>query len=434
MATEGRRDYRPRFHYTPEKGWINDPNGLVYDGEKYHLFAQHYPDATKWGPMHWSHAISDDMIHWQHLPIALYPDKLGMCFSGSACMKDGKVALMYTSHGDMERQSVAFTEDNVHFIPCKANPVIDNPGLRDYRDPKMFWNSALGRYGVAVAAGDHVEFFASDDLIKWDKTGEFTDQQRVTGIHECPDVFPLNAPDGSRVYCMIASMIVPEGGNRTQYVLGDFDGSAFRLTIPFAEREWLDAGWDNYAGVTYWGTENTVMVGWASCWRYADRLPTGVYCGAMTCPRELSLMDTKRGLRLAQKPLMDMVTGDYAATDILPSETFRIRVKAEGDFSIALKNSAGEELVISLKDGAYTIDRSRSGECGAAGEILNECALASRSRYMDGGVEMDIIFDVSICEVFADGGSYAATTTVYPTSPYETIAASGCEFEVAPLK
>ncbi len=433
MATDGKRDYRPKFHYTPEKGWINDPNGLVFDGEKYHLFAQHYPDDTKWGPMHWSHAVSTDMIHWQHMPIALYPDKLGMCFSGSACVKDGKVALMYTSHGDMERQSVAFSDDNVNFMPYAANPVIDNPGLRDYRDPKMFPNTFTGKYGVAVAAGNHVEFFASSDLISWEKTGEFSDQAHVSGIHECPDMFPLTAPDGSTVYCMIASMIVPEGGNRTQYVLGDFDGKTFSLTHPFCEREWLDAGWDNYAGVTFWGTENTVMMGWASCWRYAHKLPTGVFCGAMTFPRELSLAETKAGLRLAQKPLVNNITGEYVKTDKLPSETFRIRAKAEGDFSITLANSAGDKLTFSLKDGKYTVDRSLSGECGDAEEILTDCAAATRARYADGAAEIDILFDVSLLEVFADSGSYASTTAVFPTTPYEYIIAEGCEFEVAPL-
>ena len=432
MATDGKRNYRPKFHYTPEKGWINDPNGLVFDGEKYHLFAQHYPADTKWGPMHWSHAISDDMIHWHHLPIALYPDALGMCFSGSACIKDGKVALMYTSHGDMERQSVAFSDDNVYFTPYAGNPVIDNPGLRDYRDPKMF-PRADGRFGVAVAAGDHVEFFASDDLVNWEKTGEFSDQSRVTGIHECPDMFPLAAPDGSKIYCMIASMIVPEGGNRTQYVLGDFDGKKFDITIPFPVREWVDAGWDNYAPVTFWGTDKPIVIGWASCWRYADRLPTDEYCGAMTFPREASLVETNVGLRLAQKPLVYSITGAYAKTDVLPGEHFRLRVKADGDFSVKLVNKAGEQTVISLKNGEYTIDRTASGECGAAADILNECALAKRARYMSGSVEMDVIFDASIMEVFSDSGTYAATTAVFPTSPYEKVIAEGCEIEIAPL-
>ena len=158
MAINGARNYRPRFHYTPEKGWINDPNGLLFDGKTYHLFAQHYPSVENIGPMHWSHAVSDDLIHWRHLPIALYPDRLGACWSGSGCVIGGKIALMYTSTGETQQQSVAFSEDGVHFTPWPGNPVIPNPGVPDYRDPKLFWNDVLGKYGVAVAAGDHVEF------------------------------------------------------------------------------------------------------------------------------------------------------------------------------------------------------------------------------------------------------------------------------------
>lgn len=433
MATRGARAYRPKFHYTPEKGWINDPNGLLFDGKQYHLFAQHYPNDTKWGPMHWAHAVSDDLIHWRHLPIALYPDHLGMCFSGSACLYRGQIALMYTSHGETERQSVAFTEDGVRFTPYAGNPVIPNPGYKDYRDPKLFRNETRNCYGVAVAAGDHVEFFASEDLVNWEKTGEFSDQKRVSGIHECPDVFPLTAPDGSVRHAMIASMIPPEGGNRTQYVLGEFDGNTYRITEAFPEPEWIDAGWDDYAPVTFWGAPSPIMMGWASSWRYCDRLPTGDYAGVMTFPRELSLAETEVGLRLAQKPLADSVTGAYAATDRLPGESFRIRVRADGDFSLTLKNAKGEYLTVALRDGAYSIDRRRSGERGDAPDLLDEWGVASRRRYVSGTVELDLLFDVCLLEAFADGGTYAATMAAFPTEPYEKIETEGCTAEIAPL-
>ena len=434
MATDGARAYRPRFHYTPEKGWINDPNGLLFDGKRYHLFAQHYPHDTKWGPMHWAHAVSDDMIHWRHLPIALYPDELGMCFSGSACLYKGRIALMYTSHGETERQSVAFTEDGIHFTPYAGNPVIPNPGLRDYRDPKLFRNEARDCFGVAVAAGDHVEFFASRDLTNWEKTGEFSDQARVRGIHECPDVFPLTAPDGSTRHVMIASMIPPEGGNRTQYVLGSFDGDSYRITEPFAEPEWIDAGWDDYAAVTFWGISSPIMIGWASSWRYCDRLPTGDYAGVMTFPRALSLAETGIGLRLAQRPLADSVTGKFSATNRLPGESFRVRARADGDFSLTMKNGKGERLTVSLRDGLYSVDRRLSGECGGAPEILEQWGTASRKRYGSGKVEMDLLFDVCLLEAFADGGAYAATMSAFPTVPYEEIETAGCSVEVAALE
>ena len=435
MAINGARNYRPRFHYTPEKGWINDPNGLLFDGKTYHLFAQHYPSVENIGPMHWSHAVSDDLIHWRHLPIALYPDHLGACWSGSGCVIGGKIALMYTSTGETQQQSVAFSEDGVHFTPWPGNPVIPNPGVPDYRDPKLFWNDVLGKYGVAVAAGDHVEFFASEDLIHWQETGRFSDQARVSGIHECPDVFPLTAPDGSRVFVMIASMILPDGsGNHTQYVLGDFDGHTYRITHPFDQPDWIDAGYDDYAPVTFWGLEEKIMIGWARDWAYAHRLPTGDFLGAMTCPRKLSLKETLRGLRMAQEPLMDAITGAYKRTAALPGECFRIRLQAEGDFRLTLKNVRGEKLTLGRENEAYFIDRRQAGEWGKATEIPEKFGVARRERYVSGKTEMDVLFDVSLLEAFADGGTYAATMAAFPTAPYTRVEAEGCTFEIAELK
>lgn len=435
MAVEGLRAYRPQFHYTPERGWINDPNGLVFDGSQYHIFAQHYPHDTKWGPMHWSHAVSDDLLNFRHLPIALYPDHNGMCFSGSACTIGGKIALLYTSHGDVEAQSVAFSDDGVTFVPHPNNPVVPNPGIKDYRDPKLFWNDARGMYGFALAAGDHVEFFASRDLINWQKTGEFSDQARVAGIHECPDVFPLTAPDGSTVYAMVASMICPGGGNRTQYVLGDFNGDAFRLTRPFPAPAWIDAGPDNYAPVTFYGTPEKIMMGWASNWAYADRLPTGDYAGALTFPRKLSLIETSAGLRIAQEPLADAITGPFSSATVLPGESFRLRVRAPGDFRLALENHLGESLVVACQDDVFILDRRLSGVCGAAPEILGDgFGFAQCPRTRSGPIELDLLFDVSILEVFADRGAYAATLQAFPSVPYARIAARGCAVEVAALR
>ena len=426
------------------------------------LFAQHYPHAATTGPMHWAHAVSKDLIHWRHLPIALYPDHLGMCFSGSACMIGGKIALMYTSHGEevdfpraenqvaparphfsnvfekcaLEQQSVAFSEDGVHFTPYAGNPVLPNPGLRDYRDPKLFWNDALQEYGVAVAAGDHVAFYASKDLLKWRETGSFSDQSRVSGIHECPDMFPLTAPNGSTVYAMIASMIPPAGGNRTQYVLGDFDGAAFSLTHPFPEPEWIDAGWDDYAPVTFYGAPERIMIGWASHWKYCERLPpTGDYAGVMTFPRKLSLVKTPLGLRLAQTPLVDLVTGSYQKTAELPGESFRIQVHAEGDFRLTLKNAKGERLTIALESGAFVLDRRASGECGAAFELLGpDFGVARRARFFEGPRTARPPLRTSASSKRSPiRAPYAATLSAFPTSPYTAVECENCTAEVAEL-
>ena len=439
MAVPGARAYRPKYHYTPDKGWINDPNGLIFDGSKYHLFAQYNPDDTKWGLMHWAHAVSADLLHWERLPVALYPDALGMCFSGSAALVDGKICLMYTSHGEHEQQSVAFTEDGVRFTPYAGNPVIPNEALRDFRDPKAFYDATRGRYAVAVAAGDHVEFFAGPDMVHWEKTGEFSDQARVSGIHECPDVFPLTAPDGTVVWVMIASMILPGGmGNRTQYVLGEYDGSAFRTTLPFDAPEWVDAGYNNYASVTVYGAPEPTAIGWASCWAYADRLPTGDYCGMMTLPRRLSLVETKAGLRLSQLPArtLDRITDAYVPIENgspLPGDCFRLRVSGRGSYAFELTNGMDVLRVAQTPD-ELVVDIRAAGECGDAAELQGERFGVLRARRLTDSMDLELVFDRCIAEIFADKGVRCATAPVFPKRPYTTLRLEGgAQAEIARL-
>ena len=210
MSTPAPRDFRPALHYTPQSWWINDPNGLVYAKGQYHLFAQYYHEPV-WGPMHWAHAVSRDLLHWEHLPIALAPDDLGAVFSGSAVFdqnntsglgREGQAPLvaLYTSHGDFEQQSLAYSLDGVHFEKYSGNPVIPNQERADFRDPKVFWNPVKSCWSLVLAAGDHVEFFASPDLLHWTKTGRFGPQGNYSeGVWECPDLFPLAAPDGREV-------------------------------------------------------------------------------------------------------------------------------------------------------------------------------------------------------------------------------------------
>ena len=147
-------DYRPKIHFSPEEGWMNDPNGMVYVDGVYHFFYQKYPYDTSWGPMHWGHATSRDLIHWEHQPIALYPDELGFIFSGSAVYdtqnsseygtnENPPIIAIYTSHhkDGLEQQSIAYSNDKGrHFEKSYLNPVIKNPGISDFRDPKAFWN------------------------------------------------------------------------------------------------------------------------------------------------------------------------------------------------------------------------------------------------------------------------------------------------------
>ena len=447
MATKGQRNYRPALHFTPKRAWINDPNGLCKRGDTYHLFAQHYPNDTVWGPMHWLHATSKDLLHWEELGIALVPDELGLIFSGSAVVDEGDTAgfgegalvAIYTSHGQCEQQSIAGALDGVNFVKYEGNPVIPNPGLRDFRDPKLFKNPVLGGWGCVIAAGDRVAFYHSADLKHWERTGDFgLKENRLGAVFECPDLIPLTAPDGSEVWALIASMIqAPEaGGHRTQYFLGEFDGDTFRQTVPMPEPALLDAGYDNYASVSFFGADPMIL-GWGTSWVYAHQEPTTDYCGCMTLARKLSLRNTPAGLRLCQWPVIPAVRNEVAIRDggTLPGEVFALRIRAEGAFSASFVSGKGESFTFGLDgDEQFYTDRSKAGEDGF--NPLYATPLFQRTktaRLADGLVEMLVVFDRSICELFADGGIYANSTLMYPTAPYETLRLSGAAATIAKL-
>ncbi len=450
MSTQGNRDYRPAYHYAPPAGWINDPNGLTYENGIWHLFAQHYPDAPVWGPMHWIHATSTDLLNWQDQGIALAPDeKLGAIFSGSAVIDRGNTSglghgvdpmiLMYTSHGKNEQQSIAYSDDRMHFTPYEGNPVIANTAQKDFRDPKVIRNDKLGCWTVVIAAGDHVEFHASDDLIHWRKTGEFgAKENRLGGVFECPDLFPLTAPDGSTVWVLIASMALqaPFGGHRTQYFLGAFDGETFHETIPAQHARLLDSGYDNYAAVTFFGAEKRMLLGWGMAWAYADRTPTNEFCGVMTYARELSLVDTDDGLQLSSAP----VTPEFDLREIeaqtppsplprhyvpktvgeLPADLFHVRVEADQAFTLALSNEDGEVLNVSIStEQKLVVDRSKAGRSGFS-PIFDSglFAVTTAQRTARGKATVDIYFDRMIAEIFTDHGTVCNSTVVFPEKPY----------------
>ncbi|MEY8312587.1 glycoside hydrolase family 32 protein [Oscillospiraceae bacterium 42-9] len=434
MSTPAPRDFRPALHYTPQSGWINDPNGLVYAKGQYHLFAQYYHEPV-WGPMHWAHAVSRDLLHWEHLPIALAPDDLGAVFSGSAVFdqnntsglgREGQAPLvaLYTSHGDFEQQSLAYSLDGVHFEKYSGNPVIPNQEQADFRDPKVFWNPVKSCWSLVLAAGDHVEFFASPDLLHWTKTGVFGPQGNYAeGVWECPDFFPLAAPDGREVWVLLLSNGPCEAnhGSRTQYFTGSFNGETFTADGRFTQPEFIDSGYDNYAGVTFFGPERRLLVGWAANWVYAAQTPTGVYCNQMTLPRALTLADTpKGGLRLACAPVEGGAFGPAVEAGPLPGEVFHLRFSGQGAGSLCLRNEQGEELAFGVDERNQAfVDRSRAGLRDFDENFARDWySRMEAPRLYDGPWTLDLYFDHSVCELFLDQGTRAFTFTVYPSAPY----------------
>ena len=444
MSTQGIRDFRPEIHFTPATGWINDPNGLVYENGNYHLFAQYYPEPV-WGPMHWCHAVSQDLLHWQHLPVALYPDELGTMYSGSAVydkentsgfgtQEHPPIVAMYTCHGDTEQQCIAYSTDYVNFAKYTGNPVIPNAEKIDFRDPKVIPNPK-GGWSVVLAAGDRVEFYASENLKEWRKTGEFGPEgNHSQGVWECPDLFPLTI-DGEEKWILIVSMgrNHENHGARTQYFIGQFDGETFTCDTPWDTAEFIDQSFDNYAGVTFDNAQERIMIAWGTSWIYARQLPTGEFCGYMAMPRKMELVHTpKGGLRLATPPVAWPFQEAPCGTGDLPGELFGLKVKGSGAATIRLENSRGQHFDFGVNEkGEIFIDRSQAGYKGFNEYFFSDWySKISAPRYYEGEWELELHFDHSICELYADQYTRAFTQLMYPDTPYTKVAVAQGQAQV----
>ena len=443
MSTKGSRNYRPNIHFTPSAMWTNDPNGMVYVNGIYHLFYQHYPEAPNWGPMHWGHAVSRDLLHWKHMPIALYPDELGMIFSGS-CVYDREntsgygtkekppIVAVYTNHGrhGLEQQSIAYSTDGIHFEKSYQNPVIPNPGISDFRDPKAFYNPVKNCWSLVLAAGDRVHFYKSEDLKRWEKTGEFGPEGNLaSGVWECPDLFQVEAEDGRKLWVLIVSMTTTteDGRYRTQYFLGDFDGDKFIQQQKEEEPLWIDFGFDNYAGVTFQNLEEPLFLGWAMNWGYANETPTGEYCGQMTLARSLRAVKTEKGYRLAASfaGLEKYQHSAYPVNHMQRLYTDTFGMKVTGTKKITLSNALGQKLVIQVTEDEIFVDRTHAGEHSFHEQFQMPQYCSVRIPRMKRDGEMELIFDVSVLEVLADDGLIPVSMVAYPEAPYDQVLLEG---------
>ncbi|MFC3560305.1 glycoside hydrolase family 32 protein [Pedobacter jamesrossensis] len=448
-AQSVREKYRPAFHFTPKAHWMNDPNGMVYLNGKYHLFFQYNPDSTVWGPMHWGHAISKDMIHWKEQPIALYPDSLGTIFSGSAVIdKDntagfGKNAMVaiFTHHnkkiedqktGLHQNQSLAYSLDEGQtWRKYKGNPVLPNPGIWDFRDPKVMWHPATGKWVMTLATKDRITFYSSSDLKKWTKESEFGEKLGAHGgVWECPDLFPLEL-NGKTHWVLLVSINPggPNGGSATQYFTGDFDGKTFK---PDSEKQkWMDYGTDNYAGVTFSNTgARKVLMGWMNNWNYANVVPTDSWRGATTLPRDLILKSVGEEIYLTSVPITELSDLQKVALERKglkginsldlsaglkegKGTKIELQVNSPGDFSINLGDGKNQKLIIGFEQNkGYFIDRSNAGN----GEFEKNFAKRHFSpRISNADYKKIVIFiDAASVELFADDGLTTMTEIFFP--------------------
>ncbi|HXE80327.1 MAG TPA: glycoside hydrolase family 32 protein, partial [Vicinamibacterales bacterium] len=263
---------RPLLHFTPQRNFMNDPNGLVFRDGEYHLFYQHNPQDDRWGHMSWGHAVSRDLLHWEHLPLALAEEDGIMVFSGSAVADPADTSglcgganasclvAIYTGHGHgKQTQNLAVSRDRGRtWRKYEGNPVLDL-SRNDHRDPKVFWHEASRRWVmVSVLAGERkVRFFSSPDLKRWEMMSDFGPAGATGGAWECPDLFPLPVDNDPREIRWVLDVdIYPGGrlgGSGAQYFVGTFDGGRFMSEDPPDRIRWVDFGRDFYASQSYAG-------------------------------------------------------------------------------------------------------------------------------------------------------------------------------------
>ena len=450
--------YRPRFHVTPEENWMNDPNGLVFHKGEYHLFFQHQPAVPFFCTMYWGHAVSRDLVHWQHLPVALTPDPLlGQVYSGSAVVDHNNTSglchgpapdeqacmvALFTHHGGKdhsEKQSLAFSNDAGRtLMPYTGNPVLPNPGLRDFRDPKVFWHEPTQRWIMVLAARDRVRFFGSNDLILWDYLSEFGPAGTIPGVWECPDLFELSVngiPEETRWVLEVdynQGILIGESGG--QYFVGDFDGTRFTTEQAVSRR--VDFGADFYASQSWSDAPDgrRIWIAWMNNWQYALFLPTSPWRGAMTVPRDVHLVSRGNSIVLAQQPaaelealrhcrifstrerliqgesdLLATVTGEtlelVATVQVNRADRFGLRLRVDEDTNQAtvVGYDAFEKTLF--------IDRSRSGKIFSTSFSPRQSApLHPEGDFID----LRILVDSSSVEVFADNGTVVLTDLIFP--------------------
>ena len=416
--------YLSNIHFMPETGWINDPNGLVYFNDQWHLFYQYY-NAAEVDGMQWGHAVSDDLVQWQHLPVAIPPDAFGHIYSGSAVVdhndssglfggKPGMVCLF--TYCDMEdrrqSQGLAYSADGLHFTVYEGNPII--PKLRDldgheddphFRDPKIIWHEPTQKW-VMVVAGGKLRIFSSDNLIDW--TFEHCHDDIWT---ECPDLFELPIDGDPNNTKWVLSLCGRE------YLLGDFDGRVF---TPTSERLSMTGGPDFYASQSWSDAPNDrrIMITWIFNWCYnakpspemnTNTFPTGAQSGnCMTLPYEMSLRSTAAGVRLFQYPVVE--TDQLWASGEAATETSRC-------FSLTcdVEQTPTEDLVFTMNTHGDT--QVTCGYCADSGRLFidrSACGFEADKHFAErfesepviGAAlkTLRLIVDASSIELFANNG------------------------------
>lgn len=448
-------EHRPIYHFSSPFGWINDPNGLFYDKGKFHLYFQYNPYGVKWGNMSWGHASSSNLIHWKNHQTALLPNELGDIFSGSividkqntAGFGENAICAFYTSATDKQVQSLAYSTDNgMTFTNYEHNPILVDENYKDFRDPKLFWHQETNKWIMSLATGQTITFYGSTNLKEWSRLSEFGQGiGNHDGVWECPDLFQVaNNKDSKWVLFVSINPGGPNGGNATQYFIGEFDGITFTPDdIPYPL--WIDYGRDNYAGVTWHNNprKKPKYIGWMSNWDYANDIPTKHFKNAMTLPRTIELANNGKHFYLKNYPVKEVKELRVEKVDIstqLLQKSLNINNFLEDnngayeiliDFAIVenstskvvltLSNHESEKLTFSLNlhKETLTVDRSESGNISFSDKFANTkiiAPLVKEQKY-----QLKLFIDKASAELFVNKGKLAITNTIFPSEPYNNI-------------
>ena len=485
--------YRPSYHFTPLYGWMNDPNGMVYKDGLYHLYFQYNPYGSKWGNMHWGHAVSRDLLHWDHKEPAIARDTMGHIFSGSSVLDKnntagyGKNAIiaLYTNNSvnHDEVQCMAYSTDGGNtFTKYEGNPVLKPfDGLKDFRDPKVFWYDKGKCWYMIVSADKEMRLYKSKNLKKWEYVSAFgSGMGQQPCQYECPDFFqlPVNGDEKNKKWVMIMN-INPGclfGGSATEYFVGDFDGKTFTATDP-NEAKWLDYGKDHYATVTYSNTPGRVLaMTWISNWQYANLTPFKQNRGANGLPRELKLYTIDGKYYVAENVAPEAyalrkTTHDLGSETVDGVKEYKgAAAQMEGAFEIdaditpdqnglagiEISNNKRERTTIyfDMKKGRVVMDRTESGltdfgkravphDIEQAWDKQREAQAKQPARVTNSinykndfalatwaplslcdkatTYHVEIFVDKSSIELFVNGGRIAMTNLVFPVAPYENM-------------
>lgn len=435
--TANREKYRPVYHHTPAWGWMNDPNGMFYKDGVWHLYFQYNPYGSQWENMTWGHSTSTDLIHWTFQGAPIEADAWGTIFSGSAVVDHnntagfgkGAVVAMYTSAGENQTQSIAYSNDNGQtFTKYDGNPVLTS-NTPDYRDPHVFWNEDIKRWNMIMAEGQHMDIYSSADLKEWKLESQFgAEYGNHGGVWECPDLMKMKVRGTDQYKWMLLCNINPGGpfgGSATQYFVGQFDGHKFTCESAPEVTKWMDYGKDHYATVTFDNAPDgrRVAMAWMSNWQYANQVPTMQYRSANSVPRDLDLYEYQGQTYCGVTPSPELAAARPKKVTKTLTEACEMVVTLRGNATITLANDKGEQVVMTYdeKSRTFAMDRTKSGQK----EFSDDFAALTVAPVHGKMSQLRLFIDRSSIEAFDADGKMAMTNLVFPTKPYNKVLVKG---------